>query len=575
MDEETLQSIARYLADSLLYGRRYADCNVFAHAERLHNQLSGKLDGYHELLKGWDDSILPVQPHGDQPVPLGREYRRVRASVVAHILTKVKQSAEFRSLLCEVEAIMQQEPPQRIGESVRLGELLSFESVTEAAVHRGGPAPCGEVMSGSSAAPEATLNPPSPRPQPSDAVGWSWHPVPGVESEPDPAPEDANNSELLPNGMLVVGARTRGKKHKLEGTHCDDCYAWGSSGQWTIVAVADGAGSKRVSRVGARLSCERAVEFLAERLVSIGAVELPTTRSTWIEAIQRDSDGNFVSSVLREVQSHMVAALREGKTSVRTAYELRKDQGEWTRILERELELKDLRSTLLITLVHPIYFDGEERYLCMHLQVGDGAAVACYGSSSAGRFSFHFQPLAAPDSGPFSSETEFLVDFEDWGRAQMRVGVLPAPLKWLFCMTDGVDDVFEPRSGRGYSWLLGELLLNQVLGCHGDDTAEPLPELRARILGALDSAQQSRTVRLLKDPEPIRILDVGLFAHAMQTTVDELLADPAIFHQSVKIASPVCESQHASQRLLAWLDGKDVKGEFDDRTLVIVQPQRR
>ena len=71
---------------------------------------------------------------------------------------------------------------------------------------------------------------------------------------------------LTTDGMNIVGARVRGKKHKHEGTNCDDWFEFDNAGHWTIIAVADGAGSRKLSRIGSKASCQAAVEFLKDKL---------------------------------------------------------------------------------------------------------------------------------------------------------------------------------------------------------------------------------------------------------------------------------------------------------------------
>ena len=100
----------------------------------------------------------------------------------------------------------------------------------------------------------------STRPQPVSPQ-WLYKPVPA--NEPDVHEEFACEAIVSPEGHPILAARVRGKKHKHEGTNCDDWYEVKNSGCWTIIAVADGAGSKKFSRVGARVSCQEAVRVLA------------------------------------------------------------------------------------------------------------------------------------------------------------------------------------------------------------------------------------------------------------------------------------------------------------------------
>ncbi len=89
---------------------------------------------------------------------------------------------------------------------------------------------------------------------------WKYLPVP--LSQPEPAPEYLSHFIRFP-GSRVVAARVRGKKHKHEGTNCDDWYEVANLGNITLIAVSDGAGSKKFSRIGARESCKAAVGYLS------------------------------------------------------------------------------------------------------------------------------------------------------------------------------------------------------------------------------------------------------------------------------------------------------------------------
>ena len=69
----------------------------------------------------------------------------------------------------------------------------------------------------------------------------------------------------------MIGARERGKKHKHEGTNCDDFFETAFTEDCAIVIVCDGAGSKPLSRIGARVSSESAAAYLKESLAKLFA----------------------------------------------------------------------------------------------------------------------------------------------------------------------------------------------------------------------------------------------------------------------------------------------------------------
>ena len=103
--------------------------------------------------------------------------------------------------------------------------------------------------------PPVDTPPPEPPVTPPAAL-WKYLPVP---DEPDRHEESASCSGRSPEGMSIVGAQVRGVKHKHEGLNCDDWFEFKSVGPWTMIAVSDGAGSARFSRVGAEQACKAAV----------------------------------------------------------------------------------------------------------------------------------------------------------------------------------------------------------------------------------------------------------------------------------------------------------------------------
>ena len=115
-------------------------------------------------------------------------------------------------------------------------------------------------------APPAETAETAPEPLPDEAVTrhtttlWKYRPVPA--EEPEPFPEYLTREAEIPGGR-VIAARVRGKKHKHEGTNCDDWFEIASAGEAAVIAVSDGAGSKKFSRIGARDACRAAAGYLA------------------------------------------------------------------------------------------------------------------------------------------------------------------------------------------------------------------------------------------------------------------------------------------------------------------------
>src|SRR5262249_14806159 len=105
----------------------------------------------------------------------------------------------------------------------------------------------------------AVANPP-PRP-----AGPQWKYIPVPDNEPEKHDEYATLSSTNDvDHTRLIAARVRGKKHKHEGTNCDDWFEVRTNKHWSLIAVADGAGSRKFSRVGAKASCQAAVECMTE-----------------------------------------------------------------------------------------------------------------------------------------------------------------------------------------------------------------------------------------------------------------------------------------------------------------------
>ena len=132
-----------------------------------------------------------------------------------------------------------------------------------------------------------------------------------------------------------MAASARGASHERYAMPCQDAHAWRDLGDgWTVVAVADGAGSARLAEHGAAAAVEAAVAAIAEQGAS-ALIALGAERPAW-------------DQILR-------GALARGLAAV-TA-EAERQRG----------ELRDLASTLLIAVV------GRKR--SAGAQIGDGAIV--------------------------------------------------------------------------------------------------------------------------------------------------------------------------------------------------------
>ena len=264
---------------------------------------------------------------------------------------------------------------------------------------------------------------------------WQYHPVP--QDEPDAAPEYKTEEKRI--GMAeFVAARVRGKKHKHEATNCDDWFAVAAVGDIAVLAVSDGAGSKRFSRVGARAASEAAVGSIYEQLRTLDAANAKNRAAFALPM----SDAAF-GEACAKLGAALHAGVLDARRAVLAAFHERCGQEAYTKHLGRDLALSDFATTLLVTVAVPVPELGE--VLVLSCQVGDGITCAINTHAPYGKA---VKLLGKPDSGDFSGETDFLTSeaMADIASLQRRTLVTRGAYDLILTMTDGVaDDYFNEQ----------------------------------------------------------------------------------------------------------------------------------
>jgi hypothetical protein len=81
----------------------------------------------------------------------------------------------------------------------------------------------------------------------------------------------------------VIGASVTGRSHEAAGKDCEDASDWLTAPGLTCLAIADGAGSRPMSRDGASLAVRCALE--TARLLAAGQSADPVDLAAWLRAI--------------------------------------------------------------------------------------------------------------------------------------------------------------------------------------------------------------------------------------------------------------------------------------------------
>ena len=385
---------------------------------------------------------------------------------------------------------------------------------------------------------------------------WKYYPIP--KDEPEPAPEYLNYTVQYP-ASKVIAARVRGKKHKHEGTNCDDWFATAQHQGITFVTVSDGAGSKKFSRVGAKISCQAAIGYLMKTFENL-LIKEPDINNALTEDLSSEKCMAACSRVATIVQNAVLVA----RQAVESAFYLRALDERYEKVLKRALNLNDLSGTFLIAVVIPISNETREQ-LVISCQVGDGM-IALLNSKAS--FDKSVKLMGEPDSGDFSGETDFLTSplMRNQDALKKRTKISRGIYDTLFVMSDGVADDYFPNEREMHRLYL-DLIANGIIG----EDLKPTDF----------SYEQMRLFKKLPDPLrypwvndqsiQIAIQYTRRICETLGISLEELWHDQTLINLARLEMSEMSKIDDCSGRLAVWLDNYVERGSFDDRTLVIVQ----
>lgn len=263
-----------------------------------------------------------------------------------------------------------------------------------------------------------TLQPPSQKPAP---PSWQnlppsqpWCPEEIARLRPELA-QIAYKDDLAQTGRgagewLVAGATRRGRLHAHAGTHRDDAFAFSSAEAYSILCVADGAGSSKHSRIGSEICCREMVAQLQGTLPA-------SAHSTMGD--ESESEKERVVRCIGAALKHICQRLRELATAA-------------------GCQARDFHSTLLVA-VQIENAEGGSIYLA---QVGDGGICAMLRTGQ-------IQVLELADSGEYSGQvTCFLPDEAAETKASRLHAFDAREIECLLLCSDGIEDPFYPMQRK-------------------------------------------------------------------------------------------------------------------------------
>ncbi len=352
----------------------------------------------------------------------------------------------------------------------------------------------------------------------------------------------------------VVGARVRGKKHKHEGTNCDDFFETAVTEDCVIAVVCDGAGSRPLSRIGSRVSAETASAYLKEKLTDLFE-KMPTLRdglSADLNSAEFMAACGRIAAVLRGSAGEAFAAQQK---QIQAIF----DDKKYEDALGRKPVIGDLGTTFLAAVIVPLVIDGKPQNFMACVQIGDGCICAL---DSAAESSSCLKLMGEADSGKFSGETDFLSEKNsDEAAIGAKTRISRGSSDVVLLMSDGVaDDYFpaQPMMKRLYL----DLCLNGIFPMERGDYSAPGGEDPAPIrFRSVSVSQQSVALQYSKQ----------LLSEKTGSAVNALWDKRDMLYCHSLEAFRMNIGDTPEERLRVWLDNYNERGSFDDRTLVAVR----
>jgi len=250
-----------------------------------------------------------------------------------------------------------------------------------------------------------------------------WRVVEPPEGAPYRKPHTDSRLLQAEEAGLIAASR-RGRSHEHAGRFREDDYriALDAENGWSLLIVADGAGSARFSREGSRLAVTIAGEHLLSSLRGDQGARLNAVLANW--DTEPDASAKTLGSAFQdrfhEAANRAIQAIEQEAAT-------------------RSAQPRDYATTLLAAVVRR---QGQATFVAS-FWMGDGA-IAAYGPRGRVRL------MGRPDSGEFAGQTRFLdrAALADQGFAR-RIGLgCFQDLTAVLLMTDGVSDPrFETDSG--------------------------------------------------------------------------------------------------------------------------------
>jgi len=231
-------------------------------------------------------------------------------------------------------------------------------------------------------------------------------------------PDSTSDFQSLGDKHIVVASK-RGRSHANVGSFRDDDYAFKYFEQtgWSVVCVADGAGSAKLSRQGSKIACDGIVDYFAENLTGEVLLQL--------DNLIKEHNQKTGEETHKKLNLFLYNNLGKAALSVHKKLE------EFAN--KQECSLKDLHSTLIFALFKKYEFG----YAILTFGVGD-CPIGILNNDLT-----EIKLMNWLDVGEFGGGTRFITMPEIFNSDKFptRFGFkLTDNFSYLMLMTDGIYD---------------------------------------------------------------------------------------------------------------------------------------
>lgn len=374
---------------------------------------------------------------------------------------------------------------------------------------------------------------------------WRYKPV---LSTVEPSPEYVTEKGYS-DYAEVLASSVRGKKHKHDGSNCDDNFSFDFVGDCCIVAVSDGAGSKKFSRLGSKEVTSQYVKYIK------GSMGTLLRDSSFLEGIGSPVTDSLFNTSCSKLAIEMQNAVKSSYGTLVSKFEDISKKWDYIKEVERDITISDLSCTLLTAIIIPVDTPNGVETFTATLQVGDGLICSINASNS---FDTCTKVLGSSDRGDFSGETEFITspNVIEPSNILRRIKISKSKTSVVVLATDGVADDYFPYEVKSAK-LYMDLQLNSILPIDYKDSnsVKIVPPFREQ--KTIEEAPRDVCVAYSEDIQEFFNID------------DRTLWKDKSFIGNAMSVYKQSFDKDRSINLQSWLDNYTKRGSFDDRTLFI------